>query len=105
MHKCNCGCGCGPSMVASALVIVGGLNWGLAGIGMLSHMNLNVVNLILGQWPVVEAIVYVLVGVATIGVLIGCKCAKCMKCASCSDCKGGVCKTDAPKMEGDKKMM
>ena len=98
MQKCHGGCV--PNMIASALVIIGGLNWGLYGIGMFTHMNLNVVNILLGSWPMVEALVYVLVGVATIGVLIGCKCSK---CANCENCAGGVCKMHGPKME-EKKM-
>ena len=90
MHKCSGGCV--PSMIAGALVVIGGLNWGLVGIGMLMHANWNVVNLILGSWPVVEAIVYILVGLATIGVLIGCKCDKCRMA-----CKAEAMKMDAPK--------
>ena len=80
---CKCkGC-CTPACTAGILVVIGGLNWGLTGLGMFIHTNLNVVNLILGKWPVVEAIVYLVVGIATIGVLIGCKCDKC-KGATCS---------------------
>jgi uncharacterized membrane protein YuzA (DUF378 family) len=52
--------------IARLLVIVGGLNWGLVGIGGLMGTNLNVVNLLLGSMPMVESIVYLLVGVATV---------------------------------------
>jgi len=76
MKKCQCG----PAKVAGFLVIVGGLNWGLIGIGMLMQQNWDVVNLIIGKWPTVEAIVYILVGIATVMVLFGCKCAKCKAC-------------------------
>jgi uncharacterized membrane protein YuzA (DUF378 family) len=48
------------------LLLIGGLNWGLVGLGMLIGSNLNVVNLLVGQWPTVEAIVYLLVGLAAI---------------------------------------
>lgn len=48
-------------VIAFVLVVVGGLNWGLVGAG-----NWNVVNMLLGAWPVVERIVYVLVGVSAI---------------------------------------
>ena len=58
--------------VAYALMAIGGLNWGLYGLGMLIERNLNVVNLLLGNWPAVEAIVYLLVGVATVVSLFGC---------------------------------
>ncbi len=50
--------------VVGILVFVGALNWGLVGLGMLLGNNLNLVNLLFGQWPTVEAIVYLLVGVA-----------------------------------------
>jgi uncharacterized protein len=43
------------------LVFVGGLNWGLIGL-----FDFNLVNLILGSWPVVERVVYVLVGVSAV---------------------------------------
>lgn len=44
---------------------------------MLVGMNLNVVNLILGNWSVIEAIVYILVGVSAVIALFGCKCKNC----------------------------
>jgi len=47
-----------------ALVIVGALNWGLVGLGNLVDANWNLVNLVLGSMPVLESIVYVLVGLA-----------------------------------------
>lgn len=47
-----------------ALVIVGALNWGLVGIGTLIEANWNLVNLIFGSFPTLEAIVYLLVGLA-----------------------------------------
>lgn len=43
--------------VAMVLVIVGGLNWGLVGL-----FDYNLVEAILGAFPTVERIVYVLVG-------------------------------------------
>lgn len=58
-------------MVATVLMVVGGLNWGLVGLGTLLKMNLNVVNLILGSWPMVEAVVYLLVGVSSVLFLMG----------------------------------
>jgi len=57
---------CIPSIT---LLLVGGVNWGLAGLGMLIGSNLNVVNLIFGGWPTVEAIIYLLVGVMAIKVI------------------------------------
>ncbi len=57
------------------LVIVGAINWGLVGLGMLlGGANWNVVSLIFGGVPMVESLVYVLVGVSAIVHLFkGCK--------------------------------
>mgnify|MGYP001601831858 CR=1 FL=1 len=62
-------------MLASLLLIVGGVNWGLVGVAMLmgNGANWNVVNLLLGSWPMVEAIVYVLVGLAGVWAVISYK--------------------------------
>lgn len=51
---------------AFILLIVGGLNWGLVGLGGFFGGNWNVVNAILGSWPVVEWLVYVLVGLSAV---------------------------------------
>lgn len=80
---CNNKCGgCGMSSVTNVLLIVGGLNWGLVGVGMLMSNDLNVVKMLLGSWPVVEAIVYVVVGIAAILHIFGCPCGKCKACKS-----------------------
>lgn len=60
--------------VAFLLVIVGGLNWGLTALGW------NIVNLILGGFPLIEKLVYLLVGVSAIWLLIGHK----KDCKMCS---------------------
>lgn len=52
--------------IARLLVVIGGLNWGLVGLGGLMGGNWNVVNMLLGGMPMVEAIVYLLVGIATV---------------------------------------
>lgn len=52
--------------IAFILVIIGGLNWLLVGLGEWFGGNWNVVNLILGSWSGVEALVYVLVGLSAI---------------------------------------
>ena len=78
-----CGCkghGCTCSTVLNILLIIGGLNWGLTGVGMLMMHNWNVVNMLLGGMPTIEAVVYVLVGLAAIMKFIGCKCKKCASC-------------------------
>lgn len=52
-------------MVAFVLLVVGGINWGLIGLGqLLGGSDWNVVHLLLGSWPVLEWVVYVLVGLS-----------------------------------------
>lgn len=55
--------------VSFALVIVGALNWGLVAVGAYMGVNLNIVSLLLGTWPVAEGVVYLLVGIAAVIVL------------------------------------
>ena len=88
---CNSKCGgkgscCLMSTVAKVLVIVGGLNWGLVGAGMLagSLMSWNLVSLLFGSMPVVEAVVYLLVGISALVSIFGCRCSKCKE--ACGDC-------------------
>jgi uncharacterized protein len=69
--------GCGVAWIAWVLLIIGGLNWGLVGIGGFANSNWNVVNLLLGAWPAVEWIVYILVGISALAMLFGCRCKKC----------------------------
>lgn len=52
--------------IAWILVIVGGLNWLLVGLGGFLGGNWNLVNLIFGSWPAVEGLVYVLVGLSAV---------------------------------------
>ncbi len=47
-------------MVAFILLVVGGLNWGLSALGW------NVVEMLLGSWPMVLKVVYILVGLSAI---------------------------------------
>lgn len=59
-------------IIAHILLWIGGLNWGLVGLSMLAGGgNWNVVNLLLGSWPTLEAIVYVLVGLSAIWAIVG----------------------------------
>lgn len=51
------------------LVIIGGINWGLMGLGALMGNDVNawnVVHMLLGAWPQVEWVVYVLVGLSAL---------------------------------------
>jgi uncharacterized membrane protein YuzA (DUF378 family) len=78
MMTCNnCGKKCGCAKFAWVLVAIGGLNWGLVGLGLLIGSDLNVVGMLLGKWPTVLAIVYLLVGIATLVKIFGCPCKKC----------------------------
>jgi uncharacterized protein len=51
--------------IAFVLVVVGAVNWGLIGI----NESWNVVDMLLGKWPVVENIVYILVGLSGLGLV------------------------------------
>ena len=60
------------------LIVIGGLNWGLVGLGGLitgDMWSYNVVHLLLGSWAWLESLVYLIVGLATlVKVLKLCKC-------------------------------
>ena len=88
------------AMIAKVLVVIGGVNWGLVGLGMLlgTTGGWNVVNMILGSVPTLEAIVYVLVGVSAIMVIFDCKCGKC-QAGVCDSCTKTETKVEAPKTE------
>ncbi|MBI2032862.1 MAG: DUF378 domain-containing protein [Candidatus Levybacteria bacterium] len=43
------------------LVIAGAVNWGLIGL-----LNYNLVNTLVGGWPMVEQVVYILVGLSAV---------------------------------------
>lgn len=47
-------------MIAWILVIVGALNWGLVA------FNFNLVEFLVGKWPTLENLVYILVGVSAL---------------------------------------
>jgi uncharacterized protein len=67
-------------MIAFILLVIGGLNWGLIGLGGFAGADWNVVNMILGSWPQVEWIVYVLVGLSAIWLAVTHK----SDCKTCS---------------------
>ncbi|MEZ6255910.1 MAG: DUF378 domain-containing protein [Patescibacteria group bacterium] len=48
-------------MVTFLLLVVGGLNWGLVGL-----LDFNLVSLLFGSVPVLEKVVYLLVGVSAV---------------------------------------
>ena len=54
-------------MIAFILLVIGGLNWGLVGLGWLvGGSDWNVVHMILGSSQTLEGIVYVLVGLSAV---------------------------------------
>lgn len=76
---------CKGHKVAWILLLVGGLNWGLVGLA-----GIDLVDMLLGSWPLVARVVYVLVGLSAVMMLMKHKCKMCME--------GGM-KKDAPKMD------
>ncbi len=70
-------------MVAWILVIVGGLNWLLVGLGGFMGSDWNLVNMILGSWPQVEWLVYILVGLSAVYEIVTHK-KSCRECVSSS---------------------
>jgi uncharacterized protein len=62
-------------MVAFALAMVGALNWGL-----MALFNTNVVSMLLGSMPMVEKVVYVLVGASAVYLVAN-------HAADCKTCK------------------
>jgi len=79
---------CSSLKIAKWLLVIGGINWGLVGLGMLlgSMSSWNLVHLIFGGMPWLEGIIYVLVGIAAVMKIFGCKCHKCTDgtCATCN---------------------
>lgn len=51
-------------LVATLLVVVGAVNWGLIGL-----LNLDLVNTLVGAWPMVVKVVYILVGLSGLWLL------------------------------------
>ena len=74
---CGKSSGCHGAKIGFWLVVIGGLNWGLVGLGGFLGGNWNVVEIILGSWGWLMNLVYLLVGAATVMMLVGCKCKKC----------------------------
>lgn len=68
------------------LVVIGGLNWGLVALGNWMGGNWNVVNLLLGSWPTVENIVYLLVGLSALALAVGHK----KDCRTCGNGAPGM---------------
>lgn len=56
-------------LIVAVLVIIGGLNWGLIGL-----FNFNVVSYLFGGMPIVERLIYVLVGFSAVYQVVHYKC-------------------------------
>ena len=57
--------------VSKWLLVIGGLNWGLTGVGSFIKSDLNIVHMVLKSIPMLENLVYVLVGAAAVLSLVG----------------------------------
>ncbi len=70
-------------MISFILVIIGGLNWGLVGLGWLvgNGANWNVVEMILGAGSTLSGVVYVLVGLSAVWLVVDHK-KTCRMCSS-----------------------
>ncbi len=97
---------CAVHKAAWILVLIGALNWGLIGL-----FNFNLVMMLFGGVPMVERLVYILVGASAVAMLFADKC--CMKkgvcaCAdeACTHCMAEDKKpmAGAAPMGGEKKM-
>lgn len=58
-------------ILAWILLVVGGLNWGLVGV-----FEFNLVSTLFGSSPLLERIVYILVGLSAVYAIFQWKCAK-----------------------------
>jgi len=66
---------CPVHKVATVLVLVGALNWGLVGV-----FDWNLVTALLGGMPALVKVVYGLVGLSAVLMSFACKCKKCHVC-------------------------
>ncbi len=68
---------CTWNTISFWLLVIGGLDVGLMGIGDILRSNWNVINIIFGGVPYLEPIVYILIGIAAVVALMTCKCKTC----------------------------
>lgn len=71
----------GLHMITFLLTIIGGINWGLVGLGGLLGSDWNLVHMLVGSLPTLEAVVYLLVGLSAVWLLVGHK-KDCRMCGS-----------------------
>lgn len=65
----------GVDIIAAILLIIGGLNWGLVGVA-----NFNFVSWLFATMPVLQHIIYILVGLAALWQIVQCKAICCRWC-------------------------
>ena len=53
-------------MIAWILVMIGGINWLLVGLGGFAGSNWNLVHMVLVSMPTLEWLVYILVGISAV---------------------------------------
>ena len=70
-------------MIAFILLIIGGLDWGLIGLGGFVGSNWDVLGMLIGSWPQVLWTVYVLVGISAVWLLVTHK-------KSCKECSASM---------------
>lgn len=88
------GCGvCVLGWICLIIVIIGGINWGLIG-----AFSFNLVAALVGKWPAVERIVYIIVGLAALFTIYeAIKCCRCHRnCKCCSKTTTTIGRTDRP---------
>jgi len=76
----NGGKKCWAGKLAWLLLVIGGLNWGLVGIGHFvngSWDSWNVLLSVLGGLGWLLAVIYVLVGLSALMAIFGCRCKNC----------------------------
>lgn len=66
--------------IASLLLWIGGINWGLVGLSGFFDGNWNLVEWLFSSWPMASWIVYILVGVSAVYLALTHK-------GSCKDCQ------------------
>lgn len=72
---------CGVYGVAKALVVIGALNWGIVGVAGFFGSQWDLVSGIFGMDTFLTNLVFILVGLAALIYIFGCKCKKCKDCS------------------------
>jgi len=85
-HGCGKSC-CRTKSIAKILLVIGGLNWGLIGIGnLIGGGNWDIIAVIFGSASVISSLLYLIVGLSTVYILVGYK--KCKQRCKMEDKSG-----------------